>query len=57
VTFTSSGRGSGAVFWERIAAALLVVFGEFALFTVGLTAAFCLGVMWSTMALERLRTP
>ena len=37
--------------------ALLVVFGEFAVFTVGLSAAFCLGVMWSTMALERLRTP
>ena len=37
--------------------ALLVVFGEFALFTVGLTAAFCLSMMWSTMALERLRTP
>jgi hypothetical protein len=37
--------------------ALLAVFGEFALLTVGLTAAFCLGVMWSTMALERLRTP
>ncbi len=37
--------------------ALLVVFSEFALFTVGLMAAFCLGVMWSTMALERLRTP
>jgi hypothetical protein len=37
--------------------ALLVVFGEFALFTVGLTATFCLGVMWSTMAKERLRTP
>ena len=36
--------------------ALLVVFGEFALFTVGLTAAFCAGVMWSTMVLERLRT-
>lgn len=38
-------------------AALLLVFGEFALFTIGLTAAFCLGVMWSTTALERLRTP
>ncbi len=37
--------------------ALLEVFGEFALFTVGLAAAFCFGVMWSTMALERLRTP
>ncbi len=37
--------------------ALLVVFGEFALFTIGLTATFCLFVMWSTMALERLRTP
>jgi hypothetical protein len=36
--------------------ALLAVFGEFALFTIGLTVAFCLGVMWSTMALERLRT-
>jgi hypothetical protein len=37
--------------------ALLEVFSEFALFTVGLTAAFCFGVMWSMMALERLRTP
>lgn len=37
--------------------ALLVVFGEFALFTVGLTATFCLSVMGSTMALERFRTP
>ena len=36
--------------------ALLVVFGEFALFTVGLAAAYCLGVMWSTMALDRLGT-
>ena len=36
---------------------LLEVFGEFALFTVGLATAFCFGVMWSTMALERLRTP
>jgi len=35
--------------------ALLVVFGEFALFTVGLTTVFCLGVMWSAMILERLR--
>ena len=35
--------------------ALLEVFGEFALFTIGLAAAFCFGVMWSTMALERLR--
>ena len=35
-------------------AALLVIFGEFALFTVGLTAAFCLSVIWSTMAVERL---
>jgi hypothetical protein len=35
--------------------ALWLVFGEFALFTVGITAAFCIGVMWSTMALERLR--
>ena len=35
--------------------ALLAVFGEFALFTVGLTAAFCLGVMWSSMAIERLQ--
>lgn len=37
--------------------ALLEVFGEFALLTLGLAAAFCFGVMWSTMALERLRTP
>jgi hypothetical protein len=36
---------------------LLLVFAEFALFTVGLTAAFCFGVMWSTRALERLRGP
>lgn len=36
--------------------ALLEVSGEFALFTVGLTTAFCFGVMWSTMALDRLRT-
>lgn len=36
--------------------ALLVVFGEFALFTVGLTVAFCLGVMWSAMALDRMQT-
>ncbi len=36
--------------------ALLVVFGEFALFTVGLTAAFCLGVMWSMVALKRLQS-
>ncbi len=35
--------------------ALLVVFGEFALFTAGLTAAFCLAVMGSAMALQRLR--
>jgi hypothetical protein len=37
--------------------ALLEVFGEFALFTVGLAAAFCCGVMWSMMALGRMRTP
>lgn len=37
--------------------ALLLVFGEFALFTIGLSTAFGLGVMYSTMALERLRTP
>lgn len=37
--------------------ALLVVFGEFALFTIGITAAFCLGVWWSTMALAGLRRP
>jgi hypothetical protein len=37
--------------------ALLEVFGEFVLFTIGLAAAFCFGVMWSTMALERLRKP
>lgn len=36
---------------------LLEVFGEFTLFTVGLSVAFCFGVMWSMMALERLRTP
>ena len=36
--------------------ALLVVFGEFALFTVGLTAAFCLGVVWSMVALKRLQS-
>lgn len=34
---------------------LLVVFGEFALFAVGITAAFCLGVTWSTTALVSLR--
>jgi hypothetical protein len=33
---------------------LMVVFGEFALYTVGLTASFCVGVMWSTRAYERL---
>jgi hypothetical protein len=37
--------------------ALLVVASGFALITVGLTAAFCLGMMGSTMALERLRRP
>ena len=37
--------------------ALLVVFGEFALFTLSITTMFCFGVMWSTMALARLRTP
>lgn len=37
--------------------ALLEVFGEFSLFTVGLAAAFCFSVMGSTIALERLRTP
>jgi hypothetical protein len=36
--------------------ALLVVFGEFALFTVALTGAFCFGVMWSAMAAARFRT-
>ena len=36
--------------------ALLVVFGEFALFTIGLTAAFCLSVMWLAIALDRMRT-
>ena len=34
---------------------LLVAFGEFALITGVLAAAYCLGVMWSTRALERLR--
>lgn len=34
---------------------LIVVFGEFALIAVGIAAVFCFGVMWSTMALERLR--
>ena len=37
--------------------ALLLVFGEFALLTVGLAGAFCFGVMWSTMALRKVRTP
>jgi hypothetical protein len=37
--------------------ALLVVFGEFALFTSGLTGAFCLGVMQSTRMLERRLAP
>ena len=37
--------------------ALLLVFSEFGLFTIGLTGAFCAGVMWSTMALERLHRP
>jgi hypothetical protein len=36
--------------------ALLVVFGEFALFTIGLGVVFCLGVMWSAMAVDRLRS-
>lgn len=36
--------------------ALLIVFGEFALLTVVLTIVFCLGAMWSAMALDRLRT-
>jgi len=36
---------------------LLLVFGEFALLIFGLAVVFCLGVMWSTMAIERLRTP
>lgn len=35
--------------------ALWLVFCEFALFTVGITAALCIGVMWSTMAIERRR--
>ncbi len=34
---------------------LLWIFGEFALFTIGLTAVFGLGVMWSTVLRERLR--
>ena len=37
--------------------ALLVVFGEFALVTFCLTVVFCLGAMWLTRMLERLRTP
>jgi hypothetical protein len=37
--------------------ALLVIFGEFALITVGLTAAFCFGVRWSTTLLRRVRAP
>jgi hypothetical protein len=37
--------------------ALLVIFGEFALITVGLTAAFCFGVRWSTTLLGRVRAP
>ena len=36
---------------------LLVIFSEFALFTVGIAAAFCFGVMWSMMLRERLRAP
>ena len=35
--------------------ALLVIFGEFALVTIALAATFCFAVMWSTMALQRLR--
>lgn len=34
---------------------LMMVFGGFALITVGLAAAFCLFAMWSTIALEHLR--
>ena len=34
---------------------LIVAFGEFALIAVGIAAAFCSGVMWSTIALGRLR--
>jgi hypothetical protein len=37
--------------------ALVVVFAEFGVFTVGLAAAFCVSVMWSTMALEQVRAP
>jgi len=37
--------------------ALLVIFSEFALLTVGIAAAFCFGVMWSMMLRERLRAP
>jgi hypothetical protein len=37
--------------------ALLVIFGEFALITVGLAAAFCFGVRWSTTLLGRVRAP
>lgn len=40
----------------RSSSALLLVFVEFALITVGLTVAFCIGVMWSASALGRLRT-
>lgn len=35
--------------------ALIVAFGKFALIAVGIAAAFCSGVMWSTIALDRLR--
>jgi hypothetical protein len=35
--------------------ALLWIFGEFTLFTIGLVMMFGLGVMWSTMLRERLR--
>ena len=37
--------------------ALVAVFAEFGLFTVGLATVFSVSVMWSTMALEQVRTP
>ena len=36
---------------------LMVFFGEFALIVFGIAAAFSVGVMWSTILLERLRQP
>lgn len=33
----------------------IVAFGEFALLAVGIAAAFCFGVMWSSVALQGLR--